>query len=165
MPFETSPHRLWRALAREERVAAARAFWNRPTEEAAAVAAREVVNLLRVRPQAFQKVPLGQRVSALAGLANPPETLADALLVSLHVGERRALLGDFLDAAGIPHEEGLIAEDAELPGLDAEGARAALAALRAKGHADAAIRVYWNALWLQDRERWAALEPFAAELG
>jgi hypothetical protein len=165
MSFETSPLRLWRALAREDRVAAARAFWNRPTEEAGALATREVVTLLRVRPQAFQKIPLEQRVRALAGLANPPESLADALLVALHVGERRGLLTDFLDAAGIPHEEGLIAEDAELPELGEAATSAALAALRAKGHADSAIRVYWNALWLQDRVRWAALEPLAAELG
>jgi hypothetical protein len=165
MSFETSPLRLWRALAREDRVAAARAFWNRPTEEAGALATKEVVTLLRVRPQAFQKIPLEQRVRALAGLANPPESLADALLVALHVGERRGLLTDFLDAAGIPHEEGLIAEDAELPELGEAAVRAALAALRAKGHADPAIRVYWNALWLQDRARWAALEPLAAELG
>jgi hypothetical protein len=165
MDFETSPLRLWRALPREDRAAAARAFWNHPPAEAAAVAAREVVNLLRVRPQAFQKIPLEQRVRALAGLASPPDTLAESLLVSLHVGERRTLLVEFLDAAGIPHEEGLIAEDAELPELDATRARGALAALRAKGHADGAIRVYWNALWLQDRARWAALEPLAAELG
>jgi hypothetical protein len=165
MDFETSPLRLWRTLSREDRAAAARAFWNHPPTEAAAVAAREVVNLLRVRPQAFQKIPLEQRVRALAGLASPPESLAESLLVSLHVGERRALLVEFLDAAGIPHEEGLIAEDAELPELDVGRARGALAALRASGHPDAAIRVYWNALWLQDRARWTALEPLAAELG
>ena len=164
MTFETSPLRLWRALAREERAAAAREFWNRPPEATAAVAAREVVALLRVRPQAFHKVPLEQRVRALAGLATPPESLAEALLVALHVGARRALLADFLAAAGIAHEEGLIADDAELPDLDDAAAHRALAALRAKGHPDAAIGVYWNALWLQDRARWAALEAAASGL-
>jgi hypothetical protein len=164
MAFETSTVRLWRALPREDRVAAATTFWNRPTEEGAALAAREIVKILRVRPQALGHVPLAQRVSAVAGLAHPPETLADALLVALHVGPRRALLVDFLEAAGIPHQDGVIAEDAELAPVSEETARKALAALRVRGHADAAIRAYWNALWLQDRERWAALETVAAEL-
>lgn len=164
MAFETSAVRLWRTLDREDRLAGARAFWNRPTEEGAALAAREIVKILRVRPQAFARVPLDQRVRAVAGLAHPPDALADALLLALHVGERRALLADFLDAAGIAHEEGLIAEDAEVPAPTEETARLALAALREKGHAAAAIRVYWNALWLQDPERWQALATVAGEL-
>ena len=58
MSFEPSTSRLWRTLPREVRLEAARAFWNRPGEEAAALAAQEIVKLLRVRPQAFHKVPL-----------------------------------------------------------------------------------------------------------
>lgn len=161
MAFETSAVRLWRTLDREDRLAGARAFWNRPTEEGAALAAREIVKILRVRPQALAHVPLEQRARALAGLAQLPEGLADALLLALHVGERRSLLVDFLNAAGIAHEEGLIAEDAEVPTLTGETAGKALAALTARGHSPQAIRVYWNALWLQDRERWAALETVA----
>lgn len=157
MPFETTSVKLWRTLSREERVEAARSFWDRPPRDAGAAAALEIVKLLRVRPQAFSKIPLGQRVSALAGLANPSESLADALLVALHVGARRALLVDFLDRMQIPHEEGLIAEDAELPEVTDERARAVLADLQLR-HAPPTIRVYWNALWLQDPERWRALE-------
>ncbi|GMU64700.1 MAG: hypothetical protein AMXMBFR36_09740 [Acidobacteriota bacterium] len=164
MTFETTPLKLWRALPREDRVEAARAFWERPTEEAGALAAREIVNILRVRPQAFHKIPIEQRVRAVAGLAHPPDALADALLLSLHVGARRALLGDFLDALGIEHEEGLIADDVELPAIDEPRVRAALDALRAKGHGAAAIATYWNALWLQDPERWGPLEKVAAGL-
>jgi hypothetical protein len=162
MTFETSPLRLWRALGREDRVEAARAFWEHPPEEAMIVAAREIVSILRVRPQAFHKIPIEQRVRAVAGLATPPDVLADALVLSLHVVSRRPLLADFLDALGVAHEQGLIAEDAELPEITPELARAALARLGA--HPRPAIRVYWNALWLQDPERWQALETVAAEL-
>lgn len=164
MTFETTPLKLWRALPREDRVEAARAFWERPTEEAGAIAAREIVNILRVRPQAFHKVPIEQRVRAVAGLAHPPDALADALVLSLHVVARRTLLVDFLDALGIAHEEGLIAEDAELPEVDEERVRRALDELRGKGHGDRAIATYWNALWLQDPERWGPLETVAAGL-
>ena len=164
MSFEPTPLRLWRALPREVRIEAARAFWERPSEEAALAAAREIVQILRVRPQAFHKIPIDQRVRAVAGLAHPPETLVDALLVSLHVGPRRKLLADFLDALGIEHDEGLIDEDAELPqSIEVPTVRAALDRLRPL-HAPELIRVYWNALWLQDPGRWSALETVVEEV-
>jgi hypothetical protein len=164
MSFELTTLRLWRTLSREERVEAARAFWNRPPEEAAIAAAREIVQILRVRPQAFHKIPLEQRVSALAGLAAPPEVLAEALLLALHVEARRELLGACLDALAIPHEAGMIADDADFAPPGEAAARAALDTLKTRFPADQ-IRVYWNALWLQDRERWGALEAAAAALG
>jgi hypothetical protein len=157
MPFETSSLRLWKSLPRPERELAARSFWQHPPQEAAVLAAREVVQLLRVRPQAFHKIPVESRVRALAGLANPSEGVAEALLVALHLDVRRPLLVDFLDALGAPHEEGVIAEDAEIA-LPAAAALAPIAASLAGKHGAPAVRLYWNVLWLQDRERWAALE-------
>jgi len=41
--------------------------------------------------------------------------------------------------------------------------RAAAKALRER-HDVSAIRLYWNALWLQDAERWKALEVVGSEL-
>jgi hypothetical protein len=163
MPFESSPLRLWKSLPRPEREQAARAFWEHPPQEAAPAAAREIVQLLRVRPQAFHKIPLESRVRALAGLAHPPDAVAEALVVALHLGPRRPLLADFLDQIGVAHEEGLIAEDAEIAAPDEAAVRKAAAALRER-HDAAAIRLYWNALWLQDAERWQALAAVADEL-
>ncbi len=163
MAFETSIVRLWRSLGRPDRDDAARAFWAHPPEQAAPLAAQEIVKLLRVRPQAFSKIPLAQRVHALAGLAHPAESVAEALLVALHLEQRRSLLVDFLDALGIPHEEGLLAEDVEIPAPDVTTVRAVAEQLR-ETHGASAIRVYWNALWLQDPERWGALETVADEL-
>lgn len=163
MPFEPTALRLWKTLPRDERERAARAFWERPPEEAAAAAAQEIVKLLKMRPQAFHKISAESRVRALAGLANPPETVAEALVIALHLEERRPLLAAFLDALAIPHEEGLIADDVEIEPVAAERARGALAAL-APAHPAPAIRLYWNALWLQDRERWAGLAEVADEI-
>ena len=163
MPFESSPLRLWKSLPRPEREQAARAFWEHPPQEAAPAAAREIVKLLRVRPQAFNKIPVESRVRALAGLAHPPDAVAEALVVALHLGPRRPLLVDFLDQLGIAHEEGLISEDAEIPAPEESKVRSAAAALRER-HDAAAIQLYWNALWLQDSERWRALEVVASEL-
>jgi len=163
MPFETSPLRLWKSLPRDVRETAARAFWSRPPGDVVATAAHEIVKILRVRPQAFHKIPLESRVRALAGLAHPPDEVAEGLLIALHLEERRGLLAAFLDAFGIAHEDGLIDEDAEVPEITPEAARQALATLRAEHDADA-IRVYWNALWLQDPGRWAALEAVESEI-
>ena len=160
MPFETNSLRLWKNLPRPERELAARTFWQHPPQEAAVLAAREVVQLLRVRPQAFHKIPVEARVRALAGLANPSEGVAEALLVALHLDARRPLLVDFLDALGVAHEEGLIPEDAEITPPD-DAQLAPIAAELATRHGAAAVRLYWNVLWLQDRERWTALESSA----
>jgi len=163
MPFETSPLRLWKSLPRPDREEAAKAFWSHPPEHAGAEAAREIMNLLRVRPQAFHKIPLASRVRALAGLAHPPESVADALVLALHLDSRRQLLVDFLDALGVEHQDGMIDEETEVPAPTLEAVRAAAPPLVARHSADA-VRVYWNALWMQDRERWAALETVAAEI-
>jgi len=163
MPFETNVVRLWRALSREARLEAAHSFWERPTEEAAVAAAQEIVKILRVRPQAFHKVPLDQRIRAVAGLAAPPDSLAEALLISLHVDARRDLLVAFLDALAIPHEEGMIGDEDEFAPPTADAVRAALPGLLERFPADH-IAVYWNALWLQDGERWAALAEVVDDL-
>lgn len=160
MPFETTTLRLWRTLGREDRLEAARAFWNRPSEEAAVVAAREIVQILKVRPNSFHKIPLEQRVRAVAGLAAPPEALAEALLVALHVEKRRALLGAFLDALGIAHEEGLIKdEDVARPGSEklAEAAKHLAATFPAED-----VRLYFSTLVLQDPDTWGGLAEHIA---
>jgi hypothetical protein len=163
MPFESSPLRLWKSLSKPEREQAARAFWEHPPEQAAPAAALEIVKLLRVRPQAFNKIPLESRVRALAGLANPPDAVAEALVVALHLGPRRPLLVDFLDQLGIANQEGLISEETEIsPPAEADVRKAAKAL--AERHDASAIRVYWNALWLQDAARWRALEVVGREL-
>jgi hypothetical protein len=163
MPFESSPLRLWKSLPKPEREQAARAFWDNPPQEAAPAAVAEIVKLLRVRPQAFGKIPLESRVRALAHLAHPPDAVAEALVVALHLGPRRPLLADFLDQLGIAHQDGLIAEDTEIAPPEEARVRAAAKALRER-HDAAAIRLYWNALWLQDAERWRALEVVGSEL-
>jgi hypothetical protein len=163
VPFAPTAARLWRSLDPPTRERAAHAFWQRPPEEAAAAAARALVELLRIRPQAFARLAPEARVRALARLAQPPEAVADALLVALHLAERRALLAAFLDALGVPHDEGMIGEEVEIAPVDAARARRTLVGLRA-AHPPAAIRLYWNALWLQDRERWAGLAAVADEI-
>ena len=65
--------------------------------------------------------------------------------------------GAFLDALKLAHEDGILKEEADAgPPVSEADARAAVAGL-ASFPADQ-VRTYLNTLWLQDSERWAALE-------
>jgi hypothetical protein len=67
------------------------------------------------------------------------------------------MLATFLDAAGIPHEDGLLKDDAPPALLGEEAARAGVKALLA-AYPPEQVQTYLNTLWLQDPERWAVLE-------
>jgi hypothetical protein len=159
--FDLSAGRIWRRLAREERLLAARHFWNEPASEAVGHAQAAIVKVLHVRPQAVRTLPVERKVAALASVAEPSEILAASLLVALHLGERRALLGAFLDACGLAHDQGLLPEDAAAEPVPEAAARRGVAALLA-GHPRDHVRTYLNTLWLQDHDRWEALERAAA---
>lgn len=163
MPFETTASRLWKKLSREDRLAAARAFWKETPPEAAGAALGVLMKVRHVRPQAARALPVEEQARTLASIADVGEAVASALLVALHIGERRAMLNVFLDAVGLAHEDGLLKDEAvEGPAVEPGAARRGMEALRAAGHSDDAIRVYFNTLWLQDPERWGGLEAALA---
>jgi hypothetical protein len=160
MTFESTAMRLWKHLAREDRLAAAACFWREPPQEMLAAALAAIVRARRMRPQAARALSDEARSQALAGILDPGEPLAAALLVALHLGDRRPLLKAFLDALGLPHDEGILKEEADtLPPPTAEAVSRALASLGAFRRSE--IEAYLNTLWLQDPERWAALESVA----
>ena len=164
MPFDMSAARIWRRLGRDERVAAARHFWNDPASEAVGLADAAIIKVLHVRPQAVRTLGAERKTSALASVTDPNELLAASLLVALHLGERRALLAAFLDATGLPHDDGLLAEDASAQPVPEETARRGVAAVLAAFPPEQ-VRTYLNTLWLQDHDRWEALERAADSLG
>jgi hypothetical protein len=102
-------------------------------------------------------LPPEEQAKTLAVVADPGEPLAASLLVALHLGERRAMLSTFLDAAGLAHEGGLLKDDEASAPLSEEAARKGVAALAA-GFPKPWLELYMNVLWMQDPERWAVLE-------
>jgi hypothetical protein len=96
-----------------------------------------------------------EKARSLASVLDPGETVASALLVALHLGERRPILAAFLDAAGLPHENGVLKEEDSTP-LSEDAARAGVRALLAS-YPRAHVETYLNTLWLQDPERWEPL--------
>jgi hypothetical protein len=157
VPFQTNATRLWKRLGPHERLDAATQFWKEPPAEAAAGALAAIVRVRRMRPQAARALSPEQKASALAQLFDPGETVASALVVCLHLGARRPMLSAFLDLLGIPHEDGVLKEEAaQVPAPDEERARTAVKGLAERFPANE-IETYLNALWLQDENHWRAL--------
>lgn len=157
MPFQTTATRLWKNLTPDERLHASSAFFAEPPPELAGAAVGALVKARHLRPQAARSLPPDAQARILATVLDPGEPLAQGLLVGLHLAERRPLLGAFLDALRLPHEDGILKEEADAaPPVDVAGARAALGALASFPPDE--VRTYLNTLWLQDPERWQALE-------
>ena len=87
----------------------------------------------------------------LATLANLPDALAARALIVYHLAEQRPMMGAFLDALGIAHENGVIQEDDVKP--DAAKLAPAAAAI-AQQFPAADVSLYLNTLLCQDPETW-----------
>lgn len=161
MELDTSAARVWRRLTREEKLLAARHFWADPPEEVLGTAQAAVIQVLHVRPQTVKSIAAERKAAALSSVGEPSELLAAALLVALHLGERRALLAAFLDAAGLVHDQGLLPEDPATPAIGEEAARRGYEAV-SKTFPEPQVRTYLNTLWLQDHDRWGVLERVVA---
>lgn len=160
MPFHQTAQRLWKSLLPEERLAAATHFWKEPPAEVASTALGVLVKARHLRPQAARALDPQAQARILATVLEPGEPLAAALLVALHLGERRLILAAFLDALGLPHEDGLLKPETEpLPALDQDAARKAVSALGPFPLHQ--VTTYLNTLWLQEPERWSILEKVA----
>jgi hypothetical protein len=155
--LEQTATRLWKRMGRDERLVAARHFFEQPAPELLGSALAALVKARHVRPQVARAMAPEEQAKALAAVGDPGESLASGLIVALHLADRRELLKTFLDAAGLPHEEGLLKEDDDGAPLGEEQARAGVAALR-RAFPREQVDLYLNALWLQDSSRWAALE-------
>jgi hypothetical protein len=157
MAFETSSLRLWKSLSREERLSAATHFWKEPPQGLVPTALAALVTARKLRPQAARALPPDQQAQILASVLNPGETLAAFLLASLHLGERRPLLCAFLDAAGLPHEDGVLKPESDDVVLEADKLQAAVKKIAGE-FSRGEVELYLNTLWLQDPDRWGGLE-------
>jgi hypothetical protein len=156
MPFETTSTRLWKRLPPPDRLAAATHFWKEPPQMAAASALGVLVKTRHLRPQAARALPPDQQARMLAAVADPGETVASFLLVALHLGERRSLLKAFLDALKLPHEDGVLKEEADNVEITDESVTAAVRSM-AEQFPREQVEIYLNTLWLQDPDRWGIL--------
>jgi hypothetical protein len=152
------PSRLWRRLPLDRRIEAARAFWQTDDEASQNEQIEAVIALsrhMKFRPQSMQAMPLDKRAKYLAQLPAMTDSIAARALVSYHLAHQRPMMGAFLDALGISHEDGLItAEDLAPP---AKPALAKAAAELTKTHPHQDVALYLNTLLAQDPQTWEGL--------
>ena len=60
-------------------------------------------------------MPLEKKTRHLVALPAVSEAVAARLLVAYHLAHQRPMMGRFLDALGIAHEDGLIADETVTP--------------------------------------------------
>jgi hypothetical protein len=158
-----TPAHIWREMTAEQRLEAAGALWSDPDSvQQQAEAVQAIARHLHFRPQSVLKLAPERRARHLAALRVVPESLASRALVVYHLATKRPMLEAFLDALGIAHENGLIAEGAK-DAPDESRLRAAVAALLAVFPA-ADVRVYLLTLTAQDPGTWGPLGPIVSDL-
>jgi hypothetical protein len=159
-----TPSRLWKQLTLEQRTRAARAFWEDPdATDDQLQAALLIAQQKKFRPKTVVGLDVDRKARHLATLGTVPDQIAARTLVVYHLAAQRPMMGAFLDALGISHENGLIQEDSVKP--DAAKIAPAAAAL-AKQFPAEDVRIYLTTLLCQDPETWGALdEPVKAMAG
>ncbi len=162
-PSATTIRKLWKALTPEERslgISASLADdengWVRTTTRGT------VAGALKFRPQTVATWPRAKLVSEAARLPLDDAQLLSAYLVDLHLGNRRPMMADFLDALGIANENGRIDSDTtEVTPQDAAQLRAAADRVAARYPADEVL-TYFLTLLLQDSAVWQGLTDWLA---
>src|SRR5262245_60283134 len=112
VPAIPRPSQLWKQLSSERKLQAADAFWrdeNAAAEQAEAVAT--IAHRIKFRAKSVVGMPVEKKARQLVSLPAVSELVAARLLVAYHLAERRPMMGSFLDALGIKHEQGLIEEE------------------------------------------------------
>jgi hypothetical protein len=156
VPEIPRPSQLWKRLSSERKLLAADAFWQ--DENAAAEQAEAVVLIaqrIKFRVRSVQTLPREKKARHLVSLGAVSELVAARLLVAYHLHHQRPMMGGFLDALGITHENGLIADE-EMQPPSAERLRDAAGAIGATYPAED-VALYLATLMWQDPETWAGL--------
>jgi hypothetical protein len=150
------PSVLWKQMPLDRRRQAADALWgdaNGVGEQAEAIAL--MAQRLKFRAKALAVLPAAKKTQYLLGLPSLPEAVAARLLVSYHMAHQRPMMAAFLDALGVAHEDGMIAEGTEIP-KDTDKTRAAVKSLAASFPAED-VALYLSTLSWQDSETWGGL--------
>ena len=155
-PETALPSQLWKQLPADRRLIAAGAFWkddNAAAEQAEIIAT--IAQRIKFRLKSVMTMPGDKKARHLVSLPAISEAAAARLLVAYHIEHQRPMMGRFLDALGIAHEDGMIAGEqltAPAPERLADAARTLAASFPA-----ADVSLYLSTLYWQDPETWGGL--------
>lgn len=154
------PARLWRDLPADKRLQAADAFWRDETSEGVQVQHIEATLLLskrlNFRPKSVLSLSVERRAKHLAQINDISDPLATRALIAYHFAAMRPLMGAFLDALGIGHDNGLITSE-QVDAPDRDRLEAALTAVSATFGSDD-VELYAKTLAALDSDTWRNLE-------
>lgn len=155
VPTPFRPSQLWKRLTPDRRRLAADAFWRdeHAVEQADALAA--IAQRIRFRLKSVYAMPVDKKVQQLLALPAVSEAVAARLLVSYHFEHQRPMMGQFLDALGIAHEGGIIADESLTP-PPLDRLRAAADTLGSSFTPDD-VSLYFSTLLWQDPDTWGGL--------
>jgi hypothetical protein len=156
LPDLPRPSQLWKQLDPEKKRQAAEAFWrdDPPTAEQAE-AISLIAQRIKFRVKSVVTMPIDKKAHYVLAMPAVTEGMAARLLVAYHLTHQRAMMGAFLDALGIAHEEGIITED-EVKPPSPEALKKAATAIAASYPADD-VSLYLSTLVWQDPETWGPL--------
>jgi hypothetical protein len=150
-----TPSRLWKRMTLDQRQRAARAFWQEPEAADDQIqAALLIAQQKKFRAKTVIALDVDRKARHLASIGTLPEQIAARALIVYHLAEQRPMMGAFLDALGIAHENGLIKDDSAKP----DAAKLAPAAETiSKQFPPDDVRLYFDTLRCQDPETWGGL--------
>ena len=149
------PSALWKEMSPEKRLVAANAFW--ADEHGHEQQVEVIVTLARkmnFRPKSMSALPLERRAKLLAGM-DVSDAVASRALIAYHLMAERPMMGAFLDALNIEHDNGLITAE-EVPAPEKAKLEEGVRTLKTQFPEDA-VRLYLHTLVLLDGDTWSDL--------
>ena len=149
-------------MSPERRLAAAELFWSdEQSTEQQIEAVGALASHMKFRPKSVISLPLEKKAKYLATLPAVSDTVAARALVNYHLDRQRPMMGAFLDALGIAHENGLISEE-NVTRPDAAKLMAAASDLSSKFPKEDVL-LYLSTLVSQDPDTWEPLAEITTE--
>lgn len=163
-PDAVTPRDLWKALDLDERAAAVRRAMADGIGSVDSWVFDAVARRRGFRPKSVRQWSSEKLAEAAAGLIPSRVDVQQALLVALHISERRHMLEAYLDELGVRHEEGVLPDDREGE-LDVtpSGAKAAAAGLLERFPAREVV-IYLHVMRAQSPELVPGLEEWLPEV-
>ncbi len=153
---------LWKQLSSDERLQAAESFFTSDGIRAQQLNTLQLMaKRYNFRMKSMGALPATRKAKMLLEYPSIPPEVLMAVIAAFHLSHRKELLVAFLDAAGIPHKDGLLSEEAEKNAPAADAVKTAVDAIKAK-FAEQQVNIYLNTLYLQDPEYWKELKPYVS---
>ena len=159
---QRGPYAVWELMDDDEKKAAAVAFWNEADRESRSAIEVALAQDLKFRSQSVRQLSAERVAGRLVRLADAlPETVLFQYLFHLHMGDRRPLMVEYLDAVGLPHDDGALDLPDDFEGPDREKVEATARDLITAREHDALV--YLGTLMVADTDFWKGLEPVLKE--